>query len=67
MSRGIKLTDINFRSQGVKKMSIEIELKIVVQFRHTAQKNRLNDKVSGHQHWWLAGGYDLEMNIFRSG
>ena len=21
-------------------------------------------KVSGHQHWWLAGGYDLEMRYF---
>ena len=24
-------------------------------------------KVSGHQYRWLAGGYDLEMDIFRSG
>ena len=21
-------------------------------------------KVSGHQHWWLAGGYDLEIGHF---
>ena len=24
-------------------------------------------KVSGYQHWWLAGGYDLEIEIFRGG
>ena len=24
-------------------------------------------KVSGHQYQWLAGGYDLEIGIFRSG
>ena len=24
-------------------------------------------KVSGHQYWWLAGGYDLEKAHFRSG
>ena len=24
-------------------------------------------KVKGHQHQWLAGGYDLEIDIFRSG
>ena len=22
-------------------------------------------KVSGHQHWWLAGGYDLEIGHFQ--
>ena len=22
-------------------------------------------KVSGHQHWWLAGGYDLEIEHFK--
>ena len=21
-------------------------------------------KVSGHQYWWLAGGYDLEIGLF---
>ena len=25
---------------------------------------RLIIKVSGHQHWWLAGGYDLEIRHF---
>ena len=24
-------------------------------------------KVSGHQHWWLAGGWDLEVGLFASG
>ena len=24
-------------------------------------------KVSGHQHQWLAGGYDLEIGLFRGG
>ena len=24
-------------------------------------------KVKGHQHWWLAGGYDLEIGHFRAG
>ena len=24
-------------------------------------------KVSGHQYWWLADGYDLEIGHFRSG
>ena len=24
-------------------------------------------KVSGHQYWWLTGGYDLELRHFRSG
>ena len=24
-------------------------------------------KVSGHQYWWLEGGYDLEVGLFRSG
>ena len=24
-------------------------------------------KVLGHQHWWLAGGYDLEIGYFRGG
>ena len=24
-------------------------------------------KVKGHQHWWLAGGYDLQEDIFRAG
>ena len=24
-------------------------------------------KLSGHQYWWLAGGYDLEIGQFRSG
>ena len=24
-------------------------------------------KVLGHQHWWLAGGYDLEVGLFRGG
>ena len=24
-------------------------------------------KVSDHQHWWLAGGYDLEIGLFRGG
>ena len=23
-------------------------------------------KVSSHQYWWLAGGYDLGLDIFRS-
>ena len=22
-------------------------------------------KVSAHQHWWLAGGYDMEIERFR--
>ena len=25
-----------------------------------------NQKVSGNQYWWLAGGYDLEIGHFRS-
>ena len=24
-------------------------------------------KVKGHQRWWLAGGYDLEIGLFRGG
>ena len=24
-------------------------------------------KMSSHQYWWLGGGYDLEMELFRSG
>ena len=24
-------------------------------------------EVKGHQYWWLAGGYDLEIECFRSG
>ena len=24
-------------------------------------------KVNGRQHWWLAGGYDLEIGLFRGG
>ena len=24
-------------------------------------------KASGHRYWWLAGGYDLEMGLFRGG
>ena len=24
-------------------------------------------KMSGHQHWWLAGGYNLEIEYVRSG
>ena len=27
----------------------------------------INCKVKGHQHQWLAGGYDLEIGIFRGG
>ena len=25
---------------------------------------RVKIKVSGHQHWWLAGGYDLDIGHF---
>ena len=28
---------------------------------------RMIVKVSGHQYWWLAGGYDMEIGYFRSG
>ena len=34
---------------------------------HLLTKARVIIKVTGHQHQWLAGGYDLEIGIFRGG
>ena len=33
----------------------------------TERQQGLISKVSGHQYQWLAGGYDLEVGLFRSG
>ena len=33
--------------------------------RDTLIMTRVVMEMKGHQHWWLAGGYDLEMDIFR--
>ena len=42
-------------------------------YRHNSEEFTLRKKPStrpiikmkGHQHWWLAGGYDLEIGHFR--
>ena len=31
----------------------------------TDDHSRVTIKVNGHQYWWLAGGYDLEIGNFQ--